>query len=124
MGATVDRIWQYAATDLVDPAGLHLLLNALGDSVRKVMPRSTGSVNLPTPDTTMKTTVATAYPGGPTFVAGTAVVVPTQVITATGIIVNVHAVSLGTTTFQLRYKASAAVGSDVACAVIVAGTLA
>lgn len=123
MGATVDRIWQYAATDPIDPAGLHLLLNALGDSIRKNLPRA-GSVTLPTPDTTLKTTVATAYPGGPTFLAGTATVIPTQVITATGIIVNVQAVSLGTTTFQLRYKASAAVGADAVCAVIVAGTLA
>jgi len=121
MGATVDRIWQYAATDLVDPAGLHLLLNALGDSVRKNLPRAMSAANvLVSPDTTTK--VSAVIPFGVTY-ASIPLVITLSPITSGGIIVSTYAVSIGLTGFTIRYKASAATAT-LGCDFVVIGTLA
>lgn len=130
MGTLVDGVWQYDEAD--DAAPVSDLLNLLGDSVRdradalddKIESRErsrSGTATLTSPTTSVMVTSTIAF--GVTYAAPPNVVVGT-VITTTGVVINAYAISITTTGFQIRYRATGAVGSNVTVSWVASGTAA
>lgn len=130
MGTLVDGVWQYDEAD--DAAPVSDLLNLLGDSVRdrteslddKIDSRErsrSGTATLTSPTTAVATTGVIAF--GVTYAAPPNVVVGT-VVTIPGLVVNAYAITVTTTGFQIRYRATGTVGSNVTVSWVASGTAA